>query len=335
MSRSAAGSPARASGHARHASTTPRPRVATTTDPVSGRRQVVPPPGVSVWDLRSGRYRRLLRGVYVSASVPVTPVVAARAGLLVAGPAGVASHHTAARVWGAVVPDDGLVHVTGHTRPRGAGLRAHRPKPGQRGTTRHGIRLTTPASTFLDLSDDLGLVDLVVAGDSLVRAGVVTPTQLVEASAAYRGRARRLARRAASLVRAAVDSPMETRLRMLMVLAGLPGPVVDHRIRWPDDRVRFRFDLSFPDARLVIEYDGRHHAESDDQWDSGIDGREWMDGDGWRLVVVRSKDLYRTPARTLGRIAAAMRDQGMHVPRLSDAWRLHFPSLPEDLAVPA
>ena len=122
---------------------------------------------------------------------------------------------------------------------------------------------------------------------------------------------------------------------MLMVLAGLPEPVADHRIRWPDGRVRFRFDLSFPDARLVLEYDGRQHAESDAQWDSDIDRREWMDGDGWRLVVVRSKDVYRTPARTLSRIAAAMRGQGMSVPRLSDERRLHFPSLPEDLTVPA
>ncbi|WP_323099671.1 hypothetical protein [Intrasporangium sp. YIM S08009] len=310
-------------------------RVATTTDAVTGRRQVVPPPGVSAWDLRSGRYRRLLRGVYVSATVPVTPVVAARAGLLAAGPDAVASHHTAARVWGAVVPDDGLVHVTGRPRLRGAGLMTHRPKPGQRGTTRRGVRVTTPASTFLDLSDGLGLVDLVVAGDSLVKAGVATPAQLVEAATAYRGKSRRLARRAASLVRSDVDSPMESRVRMLMVLAGLPEPVVDHRIRWPGGRVRFRFDLSFPDARLVIEYDGRQHADSDEQWDSDVDRRERMDGDKWRLVIVRSKDVYRTPARTLSRITAAMRDQGMRVPRLSDAWRLHFPSLPEDVAVPA
>ncbi len=271
----------------------------------------------------------------MSASVPVTPVVAARAGLLAAGPDAVASHHTAARIWGAVVPDDGLVHVTGRSRLRGAGLKTHRPKTGQRGTTAHGIRVTTPASTFLDLSDELGLVDLVVAGDSLIKAGVVTPEQIVEAAAGYAGKARRLARRAASLVRAEVDSPMESRVRMLMVLAGLPEPVVNHRIRWADGRVRFRFDLSFPHARLVIEYDGRQHAESDEQWDIDVDRREWMDGDKWRLVIVRSKDLYRTPARTLSRITAAMRDQGMRVPRLSDAWRQHFPSLPGDVAVPA
>jgi hypothetical protein len=309
--------------------------VGTQTDASTGRRVLVPPPGLTAWDLRSGRYRRLLRGVYVAARVPVTPAVAARAGLLVAGAGAVASHQSAARLWGAIVPDDGLVHVTSRQRRRASGLKTHRPKPGQRGTAVRGVRVTTVESTFLDLSDELGLVDLVVAGDSLVRATGISPEALVEAATTYRGKARRIARRAASLVRADVDSPMESRLRMLMVLAGLPEPAVNHRILWPDGHDRFRFDLSFPDARLVIEYDGRQHAESDQQWDTDIDRREWMDGDRWRLVVVRSKDLYRTPARTLSRITAAMRDQGIRVPRLSDEWRLHFPSLPEDLAVPA
>ncbi|MEW1955188.1 hypothetical protein [Terrabacter sp. NPDC080008] len=187
----------------------------------------------------------------------------------------------------------------------------------------------------MDLSDELGLVDLVVLGDSFVPAELVTPGQLVAAAEAYRGKARRLARRAAALVRAEVDSPMETRLRMLMVLAGLPEPVDNHKVCWPDGRVRWRFDLSVPASGLVIEYDGRQHAESDEQWDHDIDRREWMDGHDIRLVVVRSKDIYRTPAGTLGRIVTAMRARDMRVPRLSEEWRQHFPSLPEDLAVPA
>ncbi|WP_156023238.1 hypothetical protein [Terracoccus sp. 273MFTsu3.1] len=309
-------------------------RVGTATDPVTGRRVPDPPDGITPWDLRSGRFRRLLRGVYIAASARVTPLVLAEAGLLMVGGDSVASHQTAARVWGGVVPDDGLIHVTCARRPRGAGLKAHRPKRGQWGTTIAGLAVTTPTSTFLDLSDELGLVDLVILGDSLVRAERVTPRQLVEAAGSYRGRARRLARRAAGLVRDGVDSPMESRVRMLMVLAGLPEPVVNHVVRLPDGRTRWRFDLSFPAFRIVIEYDGRQHAESDEQWDHDIDRREWMDGNDVRLVVVRSKDVYRTPARTLCRITAVMRARGMCVPRLSDEWRLHFPSLPGDVAVP-
>ena len=46
----------------------------------------------------------------------------------------------------------------------------------------HGLPMTSPAQTFLDLAGDLDLVDMVVVGDSLVRAGVATPEELVAAS---------------------------------------------------------------------------------------------------------------------------------------------------------
>jgi hypothetical protein len=194
--------------------------------------------------------------------------------------------------------------------------------------------VTTVEATFLDLADGLDLVDLVVLGDSLVKLGRVTPERLVEAAASFKGRSRALARRAASLVRAEVDSPMESRLRMLIVLAGLPEPVINHKIYWSDGRVRWRFDLSYPEYRLIIEYDGLQHREDSGQWATDISRRDWMDHKRWRIVVVIAKGVFRTPAMTLGRIIAVMRDCGMAVPRLSDEWRQHFPSMPDDVADP-
>lgn len=307
-------------------------KVRTATD---SKREWVTPAGVTPAALRSSRYRRLFHGVYVDARAPITPVLLAQAALL-RDPQAVASHHTAARIWGGVVPDDGLTHIAClGPRPQVHGIKAHARRTGRRFTTHRGVRVTTPAWSFLDLTDALGLVDLVVLGDSLVTAGNVTPQQLVEAAAAFPGRSRRLARRAAALVRAEVDSPMESRLRLLLVLAGLPEPVVNYKVCRPDGSVRYRFDLSYPEARLVIEYDGRQHAESDTQWDTDVSRREWLDARKWRLVIVRAKDVYRTPATTLSRVISAMRDQGMCVPRLSDEWRQHFASLPEDTAEPA
>jgi len=311
-------------------------RVRRVSNPATGKREWVLPDGVTTWQLRTSRYRRLFHGVYVSATNRITPLLLARGALLLADPRSVASHHTAARIWGAIVPDDGVTHITCVGRlPQVSGVVARPPKKGQQGTTFNGVRLTTPTQTFLDLSDCLGLVDLVVLGDSLVKAGRVTPEQLVLAAADFRGRSRRLARRAASLVRGEVDSPMESRLRLLMVLAGLPEPTINHKIRWPDGSVRFRFDLSYPEHRLIVEYDGRQHAESHEQWGKDVGRREWLDQERWRLIVIRATDIYSTPALTLSRVIQAMRDKGMTVPRLSDEWRQHFPSLPGDLAEPA
>ncbi|WP_353353711.1 DUF559 domain-containing protein [Intrasporangium sp. DVR] len=316
-----------------------RVTVQTTKDEQTGRKvsRRSYPLGVTDWSLRRGPFRRLFRGVYVHRETEVTELVRAAGALLVSPADSAVSHHTAARIWGGVVPEDGLVHVsTTAARPKVQGIRAHRVKVGgQRCLKLDGVRVTTAVQTFLDLGSDLGLVDLVVLGDSLVKAGQTTPAELVQAAAGFRGGGRRVLRRAASLVRPEVDSPMESRTRMLIVLAGLPEPTINHKVRWPTGSVRFRFDLCYPDAKLIIEYDGRQHAESDRQWDGDIDRREWMDSTEWRLVIVRSKDIYNTPGQTLQRIMSAMRDKGMTVPRLSDEWRAHFPGRPGDVAEPA
>lgn len=164
-------------------------------EPGGGRRYAFPD-GVTERDLKSKRYRRLFRGVYVASSVTITPLLLARAALLLVDPRSVASHHSAARIWGGVVPEDGLTHITCFgRRPQVAGIVAHRLKPGQRAASLGGVRLTSPAQTFLDLAAALNLIELVVLGDSLVRKRRVTPEQLVEAAASYRGARRALALR--------------------------------------------------------------------------------------------------------------------------------------------
>ena len=116
-------------------------------------------------------------------------------------------------------------------------------------------------------------------------------------------------------MRAGVDSPMETRLRLLIVLAGLPEPEVDHRAHDDDGTLLRRYDLSYLPFRLIIEYDGRQHAESDEQWLSDIGRDEALDDERIRRLVVVARDIYSTPANTLARIPRALRRAGVPVPR--------------------
>jgi hypothetical protein len=67
----------------------------------------------------------------------------------------------------------------------------------------------------------LNLLEMVTAGDWLVRLRLTTPERLAACSYGYRGAGAALARRAAVLVRQRVDSPGESRLRLGLVLAGL------------------------------------------------------------------------------------------------------------------
>lgn len=118
---------------------------------------------------------------------------------------------------------------------------------------------------------------------------------------------------------------MESRLRMLIVLAGSPEPAVDYRVYDHDGRLLMRFDMCYPELKLIIEYDGRLHAESDQQWGRDLQRREDLDGRGWRIVVVRAADIYECPGRTLTRIVAALRDRGADGPlRLRSDWERHF-----------
>ncbi len=123
---------------------------------------------------------------------------------------------------------------------------------------------------------------------------------------------------------------------MLIVLAGLPEPAINHKVQ-SGPLTWLRCDTGFDHSRidqfrLVIEYDGRQHAESDravGRRTSTVANE--MDGDNWCIVIVRSKDIYNTPGQTLQRITSAMRAKGMAVPRLADEWRLHFPGRTGDV----
>lgn len=288
---------------------------------------------ISTWRFRRA-HRALFRGVYVGTETPVTLRLLGEAALLLAEPRSYLSHHTAAQLWGGVVPDDADVHVTyPRMRAQCFGIAAHRPKARQHVVRRMGLPMTAPMQTFLDMSHVLSLVDLVVLGDSLVRRKRFTPDELVALAENHRGPYSRLARRAARLVRAGVDSPMETRLRLLIVFAGLPEPEVDHRVYDDDGNLLFRYDLSYLEWRLIIEYDGRQHSESEEQWHQDIDRDEQLDDWELRRLVVVAKDIHRTPSRTLSRIVRAMRRQGMAVPLLTDEWRRHFPTRESDVAL--
>lgn len=282
--------------------------------------------GITEHSLRSARFRQLLRGIYIEATVKVDGYVEARAALLASRPQAFVSFHTAARLYRGVVPHDPRLHVS---LPRGTS-RPDRPDLAVHSSSRvpvrfRGQRVTSPLDTFLDLATRLDLLDLVVLGDSMVRRNRFTPDQLVVAATGATGRGARLARRAAGLVRRGVDSPMESRARMLRVLSGLPE--LDTDIRFMDDQGALlrRLDAGDRPTRTAVEYDGRHHIERESQWESDLDRREEFEDEEWRIVTLVSKDIYVTPGRTVQRLERIFRKRGMKVGLLRDEWRHYFP----------
>jgi hypothetical protein len=242
-------------------------------------------------------------------------------------PDGVISHHSAAVLRGACAPETDDIHVSVRKdphvfRPRRSGLVVHQVTHLEQ-STHEGLPVTPPGRTFLDLAAHLELAELVASGDALVRRAGATPGRLADLADTSSGRGVRLAREAAALVRSGVDSPMESRLRMLLVLAGLPEPVVGSRRLLRRRRLARRPDLHYPEQKIAIEYDGRHHLEDTKQWHRDIGRRENLEGEGWRVRVVTARDVYKSPFALLGRIHGDRVERGHpDVPARVDLTRL-------------
>lgn len=274
----------------------------------------------------SSGYRRLVRGIYVRSSVEVDALVEARTAILVAGRNSFVSHHTAARLYRGIVPDVPVLHASvppGRARAQNPDVVVHRSR--RRPTTFRGVPITTAVDTFLDLAASLSLVDLVVLGDSLVRRGRTSPAALGDAVSAARGRGSRSARTAAGFVRAGVDSPMETRSRMLRVLSGLPELETDVRFYSSTGALMRRLDAGDRPSKTGVEYDGRHHIQREEQWEQDLGRREGFENDEWRIVTLISKDIYTTPGRTIERLRRIFVARGIPVGPPKDDWRRHFP----------
>jgi len=286
--------------------------------------------GITVSELAGPKFQRIFHGIYLPSTVRVEILDRARAALKVGGEGSYVSHHTAAALWGGWPPATSDTHICvpgDTTRSVRRGIFAHRADPGVTPVKRRGIWLSPATQVFIQLAASRAdLVDLVVLGDSLARAQHVTPQELIELADDWQGSGALLARRAARLVREGVDSPTESRLRMLIVLAGLPEPQVNVVVRHRDGEWRRRFDLCYPELKLIIEYDGRQHAEDSRQWNADIHRREELERQGWRLIIVTADALYVDPSTTLRRIWDALEDRGcQRLPaRIAAPWSRHF-----------
>lgn len=199
--------------------------------------------GISEKRLRTPAYQRIFHDTYLCSTVLPTIGVRVAAALKRVGAAtAYASHHTAAELWGIPVPVDGVVHVTAakdEGRNRCRGVVTHKPLTrSARVAVRNGVRLSAPEQVFCELAAaGVDLVDLVVAGDAMLKSKQVTRESLKAALDGMRGAGVRQGRRALRYLRDGVDSPMESRLRMLLGLAGFPEPQVNFILRDFDGEV--------------------------------------------------------------------------------------------------
>ncbi len=261
--------------------------------------------GLSRGQLRGPRVRQLFPGVYVFQPFePTLPMLVAGARRLLPSDA-LVTDVTALRLHqvpaGPVRP---LRFVTTHPHQiRRPGLTVTRTAALPPGST--GV-VAAPWS-FVSSATQLDLVELVAAGDRLVRAGRTTPAELIAVSAAYSGRGARAARRAAGMVRTRVDSAQETELRLCLVLAGLPEPECNPLVGSVE--AIGRVDLRYRALRVLLEYEGDQHRISIGQWNRDIARHELLAADGWTVVRITAERM-RHPRAVVARTLRALRSAG-------------------------
>jgi very-short-patch-repair endonuclease len=123
--------------------------------------------------------------------------------------------------------------------------------------------VTTLVRTVGEVCGRLSLVEGVVVADAALHSGRVKLEQLVSWADLHAGhRGVQNLRRVLSHAEPAAESPMESRLRMVLVLSGLPRPKAQVSIRDRWGRLAGRPDLYYEEHRLGIEYDGGIHRET-------------------------------------------------------------------------
>jgi very-short-patch-repair endonuclease len=274
------------------------------------KRDVVAAGLLSTAQLRSSAWRRLYRGVYADADLPDSfDLRIAGAGLLIPDRA-VFSGRTAAHLHGAPQLVDGRTPVDVSV-PVGvrfgpvAGLRVRETVLPAADVTR--VRhwpCTTRIGTALDIARVEPLIEGVAALDVLLARDVVDRPELEHALATLSSpRGARRARRAVELADPRAESPQESRVRVLLALAGLPA-VPQFTVRDADGSFVARVDLAYPDQRVAVEYDGVWHADRSQL----IRDRRRLNAlvaVGWTVLHVTAADL-REPAVLVARVRALL-----------------------------
>lgn len=254
--------------------------------------------------LRGPGFRRLFPDVYVRSDVPVDLTLRSRAAYLLVEGRGVLAGHSAAELLGASCgPANAPAEVAlprGRMRPRPELLVHQGVLCTDEIAVVDGVWVTSPVRTAYDLARRDPYVEAVVALDALSHRHGFAPAQILEAARRHLG-----ARGSAQLdevVRLAsplAESPMETRIRLAIVLGGLPPPVLQHPVG------PYRLDLAYPGIRLAMEYDGAEHR-TQERAHRDLDRQAYLSDAGWRVLRFRDRDVLRRPWTVGARVRAEL-----------------------------
>jgi very-short-patch-repair endonuclease len=262
--------------------------------------------------LRGPRYLRLFPDVYVPVGAKLPDLkLRSLAAHEYGRRRGVLSGYSAAELLDASCgPRDAPAELTvpgGRVHPH-TGLELHGDALLRRDVqTVRGVHLTTPLRTAYDLArwcDEL--VEAVVAVDRLSNKAGFAPEEVLRMAERYpRARGRKRLPRVVDLADRRAGSPMETRLRLVLVLRGLPRPEVQWVVQDERRRLAVWLDLAYPEHKIGIEFEGDEHTKPERVLRDNARGTDLVD-DGWRLYRFTKHEVYGEPDEIAAKIDRAL-----------------------------
>lgn len=178
---------------------------------------------------------------------------------------------------------------------------------------REGLPVSSAIDAWIDCAGRCTVDELVVIGDGLLRRHepLAAGDDLVEAVRSHPNRPGSLKlRRALARIRGGADSPKETELRLLIVDAGLPEPMVNEVIRNEHGHQVAISDLAYPRWMVAVEYHGGYHFDIPEQKRKDIDRIATIEDAGWKVVQIHKDHLLGNGRIATSRIRKALLDAG-------------------------
>lgn len=259
--------------------------------------------------------QRVIRGFYAM-DEPYSFHNQVRAVLRAAGPMAMVCGVTSLRVAGVDLPwrldrDQRIwIQVPKHQNwPRRPGVRLVRSDRDDQPVMVQGLPSLSLPYVWLQLAAHLSIDELVEVADALTRRHnpMTTKVELgmvIDLRLGARGVAR--AREALELSAEGTDSLPETDLRLLVVRANLPTPIVNLPVVDDSGRVIHILDLAYKKPKVAIEYDGAYHVSDRLQMQQDAARRRHLEDLGWRIITVTSADLANDPAGVIASIRRAL-----------------------------
>lgn len=235
--------------------------------------------------------------------------------VLVGGPQCVASGRTASALWRLDRFREGPIDtLSPRWSRRRSGVGRHHETVDLRGCDRgvvDGIPVTSPTRTLIDMGRFVGVHRLGNMVDDAVRREL---TSYEEVHRRF-GELARSGRNGITTMRAVLDdrpggsptpgSPLEVRVRDLLVGAGIPTPVLQHPVRCDD--LRFILDLAWPDRMVALECEGFafHRTPNQLAWDEMRRNRLQLVG--WTMLACTGTRVGHEPEAVVDEVRRALR----------------------------